>query len=277
MPYSFPTDIPRVAKNWSPDEQRKCTVAANHVLNSNGSEEDAIFACIHAAGRSKKQQNESFATSVMVAFPIPNDVGEQLLSSIQSALPTNAEVQSLDQLHLTLAILGDTNDIPQNRAQITLIVKQFAQYILPVSGKISGVGLFSDVGENGESCLYASFDSPALSDVRTALVDFLLAFGIGVSTEHGFDPHITLAYLPTPKDISSFRVPNLEVTFPSIVLAWGEDWMTIPLENPDQTEDGGGEGGDDSAVTLQRPKKKEKKVVPDAGEPTVLGWATKIL
>lgn len=59
MPYSYPNNIPRVAKNWSASEQRRCTAAANSVLSKNGSEQDAIFACIHAAGRSRKKQGGS--------------------------------------------------------------------------------------------------------------------------------------------------------------------------------------------------------------------------
>jgi len=59
MPWQYPNNVPRVAKNWSNDEKRRCTAAANAVLNKGGSEQDAIFACIHAAGRSRKKQEGS--------------------------------------------------------------------------------------------------------------------------------------------------------------------------------------------------------------------------
>ena len=42
---------PDVAKNWTPEEIDKCVAAANAVLTDGGSDEDAIFACINAAGR----------------------------------------------------------------------------------------------------------------------------------------------------------------------------------------------------------------------------------
>lgn len=54
MPYSYPNTIPAVAKNWTAEEQKKCIGAANAVLKSGGSEASAIFACIHAAGKSKQ-------------------------------------------------------------------------------------------------------------------------------------------------------------------------------------------------------------------------------
>lgn len=53
MPYSK-NNIPKVAKNWTEEEQTKCIAAANSILNNNGKEEEAIFACINAAGKSKK-------------------------------------------------------------------------------------------------------------------------------------------------------------------------------------------------------------------------------
>jgi len=54
MPYSYPNNIPKVAKNWAPSEQKKCVSAANAALKEGKSEQDAIFACIHAAGKGKK-------------------------------------------------------------------------------------------------------------------------------------------------------------------------------------------------------------------------------
>lgn len=51
MPYSK-TNLPRVAVSWAPDEQAQCVSAANAALRAGASEEEAIFACIHAAGKS---------------------------------------------------------------------------------------------------------------------------------------------------------------------------------------------------------------------------------
>lgn len=45
---------PSVAKNWTDDEKGKCVAAANAVLSDGDDDEAAIFACINAAGKSKK-------------------------------------------------------------------------------------------------------------------------------------------------------------------------------------------------------------------------------
>lgn len=51
MPYSFPNNIPRPARNWTEEQQKKCIAAANGALRGGASEQDAIFACIRAAGK----------------------------------------------------------------------------------------------------------------------------------------------------------------------------------------------------------------------------------
>jgi uncharacterized protein YdaT len=45
---------PDVAKNWTAEEKEKCVSAANAVLADGGSDEEAIYACIHAAGKSER-------------------------------------------------------------------------------------------------------------------------------------------------------------------------------------------------------------------------------
>ena len=45
---------PDVAKNWTVEEKEKCVSAANAVLADGGSDEEAIYACIHAAGKSER-------------------------------------------------------------------------------------------------------------------------------------------------------------------------------------------------------------------------------
>lgn len=66
MPYSFPDKIPKVAKKWTEAQQKKCIAAANAVLREKGetpeAEQQAIFACIRAAGKTKRDQIEQIFT-----------------------------------------------------------------------------------------------------------------------------------------------------------------------------------------------------------------------
>lgn len=64
MPWTI-SDPPSPAKNWDADSKRKCVEAANAVLEEDGSEEDAIFACIRAAGKSEQANNMQFLTNAV--------------------------------------------------------------------------------------------------------------------------------------------------------------------------------------------------------------------
>lgn len=61
MPWTI-ANPPPPAKNWTKGEKIKCVAAANAVLADTNSESQAIFACIHAAGKSTRNsmliQNE---------------------------------------------------------------------------------------------------------------------------------------------------------------------------------------------------------------------------
>lgn len=52
MPWTT-ANPPSCAKNWTESEKKKCITAANAVLREGGKEQDAIFACIRAAGKTK--------------------------------------------------------------------------------------------------------------------------------------------------------------------------------------------------------------------------------
>ncbi len=56
MPWTT-QDPPSAAKNWTTEQRRKCVAAANAVLEEGGSEQEAIYACIHAAGKGKRMKD----------------------------------------------------------------------------------------------------------------------------------------------------------------------------------------------------------------------------
>jgi len=110
MPWSYPNNVPKVAKNWSASEQRKCVRAANAVLKRGGSDQDAIFACIRAAGRSKKQedsmtQEEFDALSDKAKlqlyyhyFDEALEKGEQIWEEVEEAKWTRAFINTLPDI-----------------------------------------------------------------------------------------------------------------------------------------------------------------------------------
>ena len=56
MPWSV-DNPPSVAKNWTQSEKARCVAAANAALKDGKSDQQAIFACIGAAGKSKQKED----------------------------------------------------------------------------------------------------------------------------------------------------------------------------------------------------------------------------
>lgn len=58
---------PDVAKNWSDAEKSKCVAAGNTALRDGKKEEEAIFACIAAAGKANMSREETLDVEIMRA------------------------------------------------------------------------------------------------------------------------------------------------------------------------------------------------------------------
>ncbi len=183
-------------------------------------------------------QEELFAdrhVGAMVAFVVPPEFAKTLaLNKVgegSKALPA-------DGLHLTLAYLGDSAEIAPRQEETAVLVSKFAVSHPPIKGVIGGTGTFDGGGDDGENAFYASFDSPDLPAFRQTLVEWLGVIGHKIDTDHGFTPHITLAYLAEGEETPALQA-HPEIEFKQIALYWGEHITTYDLENE---EDYGGAG-----------------------------------
>lgn len=77
MPWTV-ENPPDVAKNWTKEEIERCVAAANAVLEEGGTDDEAIYACIAAAGKSKdRAMNDQRELRVMpVQFEVRESDGE---------------------------------------------------------------------------------------------------------------------------------------------------------------------------------------------------------
>lgn len=118
MPWSFPNNVPPPARNWTESEQKKCIAAANAVLRDGKTEQEAIFACIHAAGKSvsSKQQLETRPTDSQIAmYEDERSNAEQRLLQIADLYIAHAITanefrarmqQELREYYIRLALIG---------------------------------------------------------------------------------------------------------------------------------------------------------------------------
>ena len=141
----------------------------------------------------------------MVALRPPADVAGSL--AVADGLPA-------DELHCTLVYCGKAADV--DVARLKQIVAAWAAMTGTLSGSVSGVGTF--LTPDGP-LTYASVDLPGLPEVRQQLVEMLDGAGLPVSREHGFTPHITLAY-----------GERSDITVDPIGLAFDEVWVVAADE-----------------------------------------------
>lgn len=102
--------------------------------------------------------------------------------------------ESPDQLHVTLAYLPAEFQPKGAAALLPEVVERWAQQQVPLEGVIAGPGTFVNPDSH---VLYLSVDVPGLPEMRQDLVQMLEANGLVVAKNHGFTPHLTLAYSNT--------------------------------------------------------------------------------
>lgn len=71
---------PSVAKNWSESAIHKCVAAANSALEDGKSDADAVFACIHAAGHSKRNKEATMPVTML------SDIKELSVDDVRGAI-----------------------------------------------------------------------------------------------------------------------------------------------------------------------------------------------
>lgn len=155
--------------------------------------------------------------SVALVLPLPADIAEQLALDVDGALPPG-------ELHLTLAMIdGDADSLAP-------AVAALAASLGPVDVTLSGVGRFACPG--GEDAFHATVDGPTLPALRAAVEGIA---GDRLDRTHGFDPHVTLAYLAPDAPSPLARLDPVAVTFAELALWEGDSHRAFPLDGDPMT------------------------------------------
>lgn len=163
-------------------------------------------------------------TGVMVALYPDTQTARKL-----AALPGATE--PADELHLTLCFLGDSTEQPlaERKAQLDEGIREWAAaHGQALQGTINGAGRFFHTEEDGTNAVYVAPDVPGLPELRQSLVSWIEQLGLDYAQNHGFTPHITVAYVPKDAPTPPIRV-EMPVSFDRVTLAWGDERTDYPL------------------------------------------------
>lgn len=165
-------------------------------------------------------------TGAMLAFFLPPETGNALLSAV-GAQTGDLELTKTADLHLTVVYLGEAADLPpeQNNA-LTKCLPMLTDQLASLSGNLNGIGRFQDHDPNA---LYANVDAPGLAQLRALLIYLARQCGIEPVLEHGYSPHVTLAYLPAAVPTPSIQIAPIPCQIEAITLAIGDQQTVYPL------------------------------------------------
>lgn len=167
------------------------------------------------------------SNGAMVAFFLEDAFAKKL--AIQPGdVPEGSEAVAPEELHITLAFLGDSsrlNDDTRDRA--SKVLQDFAGKFAPLTGAIGGAGKFLKLTE-GRNAFFAQPDVSGIQELRQELVKALLAVEVPVDMNHGFVPHITLAYLPEDSTMS-VELPVEPFKLDRLALSWGLERDYFPM------------------------------------------------
>jgi len=182
-------------------------------------------------------------TGVMIALYPDARAAKQIAASAGVTEP-------VDEMHLTLAFLGDSSEtaLATNKDKVVEAVKQWAiEKGMALKGTINGLGRFFHAEDDETNAVYVSPDVPGLPELRQSLVEWIERSGFDYAQNHGFTPHITVAYVPLKAPTPDIRIET-PVAFNQVTLAWGDERFDFPLGRGVATKDA---ADDDAAALLE--------------------------
>lgn len=176
------------------------------------------------AAKQEASEPRGFAehNGFLVALWLQPGTAEQL------AIPGGEPAEAL---HVTLCYCGDLADVDDlTVARAISRIESLVSYRAPVEGQVAGYGRFN-ASESSDALdvFYAAADIPGLEDLRHEIAWELQWAGLPPLQNHGFTPHITLAYLDPELANPADKAPALSLRFSALTIMAGSRRIDIPL------------------------------------------------
>lgn len=170
-----------------------------------------------AAVRHVRREDSPEPEGIMVALVPPRSVVESLV--VEGG-------ETPDNIHLTLSFLGKVSQYRRKHLDdLVEVVRAWAELQHPLPCRTQGAGTFVNPGSH---VLWASVDCPGLHRIQVSLEDFLRKHGYKPSEQHGFQPHLTLAYERHHVRFLPKITPTAWISSEVWVVVGGR-WESVPL------------------------------------------------
>jgi len=162
-----------------------------------------------------------YSSNSMIAFMLPDTIKEK----IKAQFPFMSD-EVYDNLHMTLAFLGETSDM--DAIQVLKSMFETAEYQPKVAGQVQGLARFISGGE--QDAFVLTFDSPGLPLLYKTLSSNLDWKGVKTPSDHGFIPHITIAYIGKDDEIPADTFEPFDMEITDITLVNGDKvFLKVPF------------------------------------------------
>lgn len=192
---------------------------------------DIQGACSVKDGCGGPRVNQDFSQGVMAAFYLSGMQAQTLFSQYNN-WPKGAGVIQPRDMHLTLFYSGQTEEMPVAEDVAMRNLAEFSNHMPIVRATINGVARWVIPGSD-QHAIVAMVDSSYLADWRRSLV-YWMEDSIPIARNHGFVPHITLAYVPGDAEVVLPPPQAMEVVFDAVALSWGERTTLFRLQGEDR-------------------------------------------
>lgn len=162
-----------------------------------------------------------YSSNSMIAFMLPDETR----TAIREQFPFITD-DIFNSLHLTLAFLGDTSDVSMVNALKGIF--DVAEYQPIVKGQLQGLARFISGGE--QDAIVLTFDAKDMPDLYQRLSGALKWQNVPRPTEHGFIPHVTIAYIGKDDPMPADTFQPIDMTITDIALVNGnETFLRVEL------------------------------------------------
>lgn len=153
-------------------------------------------------------------TGVMIAWFPPEELAVKLISD---------DGEDASELHITLAYFGKT--LPDDDiATIQKALANASEEYQALPGELCGLARFPATdSSDGKDVIVMLADVPYLESIREALLSTLTDLGVDAYRNHGYCPHMTLAYVDPGEttDVSEEVMKRIPITVDGLTLCVG--------------------------------------------------------